>query len=368
MISAAFLTGTCGAYADDWYRENDGYFTVTDESGQFLFMIAAEVNIDDEYISGDNMRYRIVQVDEANNRAAARYIETIDFVLDAEVLAQQQNNKVAIYCTHSDESYVPTDGTESEPESGGVLDVAAQFRDALNQAGLEAEISEDTHEPHDAGAYRRSRRTATQLMKSVQPAVLLDIHRDAVPAEQYETDIEGREVSKVRIVIGRSNQNKAANEEFALAIKKIADEMYPGLIKDIFEGKGNYNQDLMPRAILFEIGTHTIEKERAQESTKHLAEVVAATLGVQSQNKQQAPAPENGRQPQGQQGQQQQQPDVQQQRAGERGAFKSVGWIIAVLVAAGILGLLLFVRKGERGEKFRGFWHEITGIGKRKQE
>ena len=54
--------------------------------------------------------------------------------------------------------------------------------------------------------------------------------------------------------------------------------MYPGLIKDIFIGKGNYNQEIMPHAILLEFGTHTISKERALASTELMANVLNKTL------------------------------------------------------------------------------------------
>lgn len=87
-------------------------------------------------------------------------------------------------------------------------------------------------------------------------------------------------MTKVRIVIGRGNQNREANEEFALKVKAVADKLYPGLVKDIYLGKGSYNQDLMPRAILLEFGTHESDKERVLESTGFMAQVLGTTLGA----------------------------------------------------------------------------------------
>ena len=51
----------------------------------------------------------------------------------------------------------------------------------------------------------------------------------------YETKVNGEYMSKVRIVIGKRNQNRKANEELAYKIKAIADKAYPGLIKDIYD-------------------------------------------------------------------------------------------------------------------------------------
>lgn len=64
----------------------------------------------------------------------------------------------------------------------------------------------------------------------------------------------------------------------AKQIKAVADKQYPGLVKDIFIGKGTYNQDLAPHAILLEFGTHTISKERVLNSTEMMAKVVSNTL------------------------------------------------------------------------------------------
>ena len=85
-------------------------------------------------------------------------------------------------------------------------------------------------------------------------------------------------MSKVRIVIGKSNSNYATNLDFALAIKSYADEHYSGLIKDIYMGSGHYNQALSKTALLFEMGTYLVEKELVLESTEYLATVVDKTL------------------------------------------------------------------------------------------
>src|SRR5699024_5124455 len=84
--------------------------------------------------------------------------------------------------------------------------------------------------------------------------------------------------TKVRIVIGQRNQNMKINQELAYKIKAVADKTNPGLIKDIFIGKGMYNQELSPRSLLFEMGTHESDKEAVQNSTKYLADVVSKSL------------------------------------------------------------------------------------------
>ena len=156
--------------------------------------------------------------------------------------------------------------------------MAAAFGDALEERGVSVTLSNATHHPHDAGAYRRSRQTAVELLKD-GPSAIFDIHRDGIPdPDEYATTIGNEKMSKVRLLVGKGNQNKDANLSFAKQIKAVADKMYPGLIKDIYMGKGAYNQDLAPRSVLLEFGTHTLPKERVLASTGPMSEVVYKAL------------------------------------------------------------------------------------------
>ena len=261
---------------------DENVWTIYDEDGQYLTSIYGRVYLDDEYISSDNRLYRIIEVDDSKRTAVAQYIGQESLIEpDNEAVAtvaQESKRLIGIYSTHSDESYIPTDGAESKEKDAGIYDVDEALKKALEERGIEVELDTTTHLPHDAGAYRRSRSTAARLLKS-QPAALLDIHRDGIPApDEYVQKIEGEDATKVRLLVGKSNPNADANRKFAKQIKAAADEMYPDLIKDIYIGKGDYNQELAPRAILLEFGTHTIKKERAIKSTAYMADVLERVL------------------------------------------------------------------------------------------
>ncbi|WP_090437754.1 stage II sporulation protein P [Natronincola peptidivorans] len=290
-------------YADDWYGEYGNYFRVYDvESNEILFKTAREVSRGDQYLSGDNKMYHIVRVNPRSHLAYAEFVEEVQLPkvnrealqkiqlaiqeggLSTLLLAQeegeenQEERKVGIYATHTAESYVPTDGSESIEEGGGILQVAEVLKNSFDGHGVEATFDNTPHIPHDAGAYKRARRTAVQLMREHGANALIDVHRDAVPAEQYITEIEGEPATKVRLVIGRRNQNFKANEELAMQVKAVADEMHPELIKDIFYAKGDYNQDLTPRAMLVEMGTYEHTRQRAETAAGYLSEVVTTAL------------------------------------------------------------------------------------------
>lgn len=87
-------------------------------------------------------------------------------------------------------------------------------------------------------AYERSRRTIIDLVKQ-QPEAVFDVHRDAVPPQVYSTTINGQEVSKVQLVVGKYGPTGKQIEDYALQIKAEADKKYQGLVKGIFFAKGD---------------------------------------------------------------------------------------------------------------------------------
>lgn len=274
---------------------SEDVYTMVDASGQRITRRGGQMYVGDEYISSDDQLYRILSVDDAQRVAVAEHLgeATLDtsawaafLTLNAQAEEAQDKDDdgkrlICMYSTHSDESYVPEDGESSLWEDAGIYDVGNALKEALEARGIEVVYSEESFLPHDADAYNRSRSTAVSLLKK-GPDALLDIHRDAIPPEEYETTVEGEDISKVRLFVGRSNQNSAANKAFAQQIKKAADKEYPGLVKDIYIGKGNYNQELYPQALLLEFGTDEIEKDKAIGATKYMAEVLDTVLYGQS--------------------------------------------------------------------------------------
>lgn len=260
------------------------YFTVYDysEPKKVIFVKGEGINVDDEYLSSDNKLYRIVEVDNKSKTAKAEFLS--DEKLPEFDIKKKQTNvaeaaskkKVGVYHTHNDESYFTPDGTDSVYGKGGIHDVGKALVKNLESLGISVVYREDLHLPHNSGAYTRSQVTASSILSQGGIDALFDVHRDSTPRKEYYTKVDGTEMSKVRMVVGSANQNYYENKEFAYAIKAYADKIYPGLIKDIYMGKGNYNQQLLSRGMLFEFGSENIEKELAIRS----AEPLAKTLDV----------------------------------------------------------------------------------------
>lgn len=257
-------------------------WTLVGADGAILTELCEEPAPGDLYIAADNRLYEVVRVEEGRAEAAFREVITLPDVawLDADqaLPVSAQERRIALYCTHSDESYVPTDGYYSTDGRGSIYEVAHALADELAARGVDTAVADVLHHPHDAGAYRRSRQTAVQLLAGA-PDCLLDVHRDGIPdPASYETSIGGEPASKVRLLVGRGHANMAVNKEFALLVKAVADRVYPGLIKDIYMGRGTYNQDLLPRSLLLECGTYTLDKALVLRSMDMLADVIDRAL------------------------------------------------------------------------------------------
>ncbi len=371
MLLCSMMLCTANALAEDW-ADDSIVTTVLDNQGQTVFSLCGSISEGDEYISQNNTLYRIKSAENGDLIAERIGMETMPdvswlssgeaqavFAEQAAVAAAAKNSSeakrlIAMYVTHSDESYVPTDGTQSIEGQGGIYDVAREFRDALQNLGIDVILDESTHLPHDSGAYRRSRQTAERLLKK-RPDAIIDIHRDGIPdAEEYKVTLGGEDASQVRLLVGKANQNSAVNREFAKEIKAIADKQYPGLIKDIFIGKGTYNQDLSPNAILLEFGTHTISKERVLNSVDKMAHVVSTSLyGTQTGSAKSEETVKNA------------------QKKENKGAYTGILWLIGLgLLGAGVFAFAQTGSGKGMKDKLGRNLSEMTGglFGKKKKD
>lgn len=303
---------------EDWVGHDGsrGYYTWVDEQGRRITYTAIAPAVGDEYITADNRLYEVTAVEE-NRTVRARFVEEVELSpvlrgeaaesrparvgpwaafwpfggagrsgegLAASAPAQargEDQGPIGIYHSHNAESYIETSNDAFTEPHGDIVEVGRALQEALERQGYEVIHSTNSHLPHDGGAYQRSRATVRELLEQGAVA-LIDVHRDAIPAEVYRTEVAGEEMTKVRLVVGRQNPNREANLELAKRVKALADEQYPGLVKGIFHARGNYNQDVGPRTLLLEFGTHETSLDEAIRSTKFIAEIFPAAAGLAS--------------------------------------------------------------------------------------
>ncbi len=296
VMVAAYLLNVYGSIPTPKYFSSDNEsiecVTVRDTEGNIIFQTGEPVHVEDEYINEGNQHYIVTKVSgqegiaEIKTQVPPSPLEeiTTDAISTSNIFnhsllatASAQNIHVVIYHTHTDECYIPTSGKVSRPGKGDILDIGRVLQTALQKEGISVTHSDKLHDPHDINAYNRSRRTAAQLIKE-QPDAVFDIHRDSAPARAYQTSINGINSARVMIVIGRSNPHMQTNLAYAKKIKAAADELHPGLMRGIFMGKGDYNQDLYPTSILFECGTDKLSKDEVIIAVNSLSDALIRVL------------------------------------------------------------------------------------------
>jgi stage II sporulation protein P len=284
---------------------SDGYMTVVDENGRVILETGLAVQPGDGFIDAENRLYEVRAVE--GTLARARFVRRepppSSAALARPVQAPVPSDSppappagaptepagveppspapppqlVAVYYTHNDESYIPTDGKPTIPGNGGIFSVGGAFAQRLVALGYAVENDQTRHDPHDANAYQRSRRTFKRLLEQ-KPSALFDIHRDSAPRSAYQYEVDGQPAVKILLVVGRQNQNRETTMNYAKQIKAAADGEHKGLIRGIFIAHGNYNQDLNPQAMLVEFGTQYNTREEAERSAALFADLVPLFL------------------------------------------------------------------------------------------
>lgn len=262
-----------------------GYITVIDESNTPILQTGLTIHAGDQYINENNDLYEIASVEGALakarfvNQQSSKILEQWVVPVQGGVVTAQP--VIAIYHTHTDESYTPTDGAPTTTGRGSIMQVGDTLAQRLTERGYQVIHDKTLHDPHDANAYQRSRRTFMKLLAQ-QPATLFDIHRDSGPLSMYKTTIDGLDAAKILLVVGQQNQNKQTTLDYAKTIKSSTDAKYKGLIRGIFIAHGNYNQDLNPRSMLIEFGTQFNTLDAAKHSAAIFADVVPSFIAINS--------------------------------------------------------------------------------------
>lgn len=354
------MLGLPASVADYSDREDElkpgDFFTVVDENRHIVDYLGRIILPGDEIITADGKHYKVEK--SSGKIAQARLLG-----VDRDVLAWEEyfdraavpvgifgpRRDIGIYHTHSDESYVPTDGASAIPYNGGILKVGDRLTSRLRQDGTRVVHDKTPHDPHDASAYVRSRKTAVRLLRS-NPIAILDVHRDGIPdPDFYRRFVAGTSVGQVRLVVGRQNPKMSSNLDFAKRLMTYANRVYPGVVKGIYLGHGNFNQDLLSTALLLECGTHTITRPEAERGVSLLADAIPVVLGLTS--------PQPGF------------PEMTKPMTGKTaktpGAWKAAAWILIALIVGAGGYLVISAGSWEKAlDRLRGFWRREVNLTK----
>ena len=203
---------------------------------------------------------------------------------------------ILIYHTHTCESYTQTE--ESKYKASGnfrttdldysVVRVGKELEKYLKKYKFNVIRSQIKHDyPAYSGSYERSLETVQSMLKKNSEAeIVFDIHRDAIGSNSNYApvvEINGEKVAQLMFVIGTNDgggkhPNWKNNLKFAVMVQQKANEMYPGLFRNINLRSATFNQKVANAASIIEVGATGNTLEEACASMKYLAEVLDEVL------------------------------------------------------------------------------------------
>jgi len=198
---------------------------------------------------------------------------------------------IVIYHTHATEAYLPhKEGNyRTQDEKYNVMGIGNRITSNLTNYGLNINHLKDYNDYPDYNkSYANSNYAVKQVLSNSKKNLIIDIHRDgADEGSSYEeflskvksTEINGKTAATCTLVIGDKNGNLEEIKKIAQTTYDTANEMYPGLFRNIVIRNGAYfNQYLSDYAMLIEIGTTLNNIEESQYSADLLSEILCETI------------------------------------------------------------------------------------------
>ena len=204
---------------------------------------------------------------------------------------------ILIYHTHTTEAYRQVDGTEYEEsgawrtndEENNIVAVGEVLKEELESYGFTVIHDRTNHEPPKLStAYDRSLVTMeSYLEKYPDIDIFIDLHRDAMTAENYNdfVDVDGRECARMMFVVGKGENFDVApdyksNLTFAQSVNSYIAEKNEALVRNICIKSGRYNQHIGEISCLMEIGHNMNTLEQAKNSAEIFAWALSRTVEV----------------------------------------------------------------------------------------
>lgn len=196
---------------------------------------------------------------------------------------------VLIIHSHASESYtLQPDQEDPQWDSyrttnlhQNMVAVGALLKQLLEEGGITVIHDIRLHDyPSYSAAYSNAR-TAVQEYMQQYPSlqVVLDLHRDAAlnpDGSQYATSawVDGQRSAQLMLVVGSGQYDWEENLSAALKLQVLLEKAAPGITRHTVVRAHRFNQDLLPGAMLVEVGTAGNTLEEAMRAMPVLAQAI----------------------------------------------------------------------------------------------
>lgn len=213
-----------------------------------------------------------------------------DSSFDAASVNEKLN--IVLFHTHATEAYLPHEegNYRTQDERYNVMGVGTKITANLQGYGINAMHLKDYNDyPDYNSSYANSSQAVKKVLSDSKRNLIIDIHRDGADENSaYErilsgvktTQINGKTAATCTLVIGDKNGNYEELKKNAQKLYEKAQEMYPGLFRDIIIRPGAYfNQYLSDYALLIEIGSTLNHIDEVNYSAELLSEILVEYIG-----------------------------------------------------------------------------------------
>ena len=203
---------------------------------------------------------------------------------------------VLILHTHATESYTRTTETYRETASWRTLDdrynlvsIGDRVAQLLTEAGIPTVQDRQLHDyPSYNGSYTRARKSIKAFLEEYPTIrLILDLHRDASGegAAQMRTRalVDGEPSAQLMVVLGTNHKGYEENLSLGLKLHALLEQTHPGLMRPLQLRAQRFNQDLLPGALLIEVGAAGNTHPEAMKAAEALAQaVISLSQGSES--------------------------------------------------------------------------------------
>lgn len=197
--------------------------------------------------------------------------------------SKERKKRVLIYHTHTTEAFKPADN-DSFYEQYNIVGVGDVLKKELEK-NYNVEVIHDKtiHNSSYVESYKRSGETLDKYLSEIEDFdLILDLHRDSLDSKNLvTTEINGKSVAKIMMVVAKNNPNYLENEELAIDLTSLANDLYPGFARSVFyyeRGSNAFNQTMSSKLALIEVGAQLNTVEEAMNSAKLLSNVIGEYL------------------------------------------------------------------------------------------
>ena len=194
---------------------------------------------------------------------------------------------VAIYHTHTSESFVPNTGVTHRRggQVGEIVGVGEALAQQLAKYKVQAVHSKQIHDfPSFMKAYGPSEITLKKILAD-HPSIqmVFDIHRDAEKRENVIAQVNGVPIARIAIIVAVGQEDLVQphwqqNLAFANLITEKMNKYFPGISRGIQTVDWRYNQHLHPRALLLEVGSQETSIEEGEQAMEILGGILVEIL------------------------------------------------------------------------------------------